>query len=146
MQYLCVPSFRNYGLSEKNILPESIARNHEALQIYNSSFSDNYLFYNKLCSMGINKEILVYLFLSGNYINFITTMNARQLLNFFKLRTCNRAQWEIRKHAIKMLKLVKKIAPNIFKKAPPCYCLNKCTEGNLSCKMQKETVEYFSNI
>lgn len=49
----------------------------------------------------------------------ILTMNARSLLNFFHLRCCNRAQWEIRDVATQMLKLVKPIAPTIFAKAGP---------------------------
>ena len=36
----------------------------------------------------------------------IMTMNTRSLYNFFELRCCNRAQWEIRALAIEMLKLV----------------------------------------
>ena len=31
------------------------------------------------------------------------TMNARELLHFFSLRCCNRAQWEIREMAVEML-------------------------------------------
>lgn len=53
--------------------------------------------------------------------SFIVTMNARSLLNFFKLRCCNRAQWEINSLACEMLKIVSRIAPAIFKNAgPPC--------------------------
>ena len=38
----------------------------------------------------------------------MVTMNARELQHFFRQRCCNRAQWEIRAMAEKMLKLVKK--------------------------------------
>lgn len=63
----------------------------------------------------------------------IVTMNARSLLNFFKHRCCNRAQWEIRDVAEQMLKLVCKVSPNIFKNAGPS-CLNgKCPEGKMTC-------------
>ena len=55
------------------------------------------------------------------------TMNARSLLNFFRLRCCNRAQWEIREVAEQMLALVKPIAPTIFAKAGPC------PEGRMTC-------------
>lgn len=47
----------------------------------------------------------------------IVTMNARELLHFFKIRCCNRAQWEIRELANRMLELVYPIAPNLFAKA-----------------------------
>lgn len=63
----------------------------------------------------------------------VITMNARSLLNFFKLRCCNRAQDEIRAVADEMLKLCKKTAPLIFKYAgAPCMYGN-CTEGKMCC-------------
>lgn len=63
----------------------------------------------------------------------IVTMNIRSLLNFFKHRCCNRAQWEIRNVANEMLAIVKEIAPNVFKNAGP-PCLNgACPEGKMSC-------------
>lgn len=69
----------------------------------------------------------------------IMTMNARSLLNFFKLRCCNRAQWEIRQLADAMLKLAKQAAPNLFKYAGPSCVTGKCGEGRMSCgKPRKE--------
>ena len=63
----------------------------------------------------------------------IVTMNARELFNFFKLRCCNRAQWEIREVAWRMLELVLQVAPNIFADCgAPCVA-GKCTEGQMSC-------------
>ena len=49
----------------------------------------------------------------------VVTMNARSLMNFFQLRCCNRAQWEIRELAEKMFALVYPVAPHIFAKAAP---------------------------
>jgi thymidylate synthase (FAD) (EC 2.1.1.148) len=46
-------------------------------------------------------------------------MNARELYNFFALRLCSRAQWEIRAVAWKMLEEVKKVHPRLFKYAGP---------------------------
>ena len=40
----------------------------------------------------------------------IVTFNARSLMNFFTLRCCRRAQWEIQDVAIQMLRLVKQAA------------------------------------
>ena len=44
----------------------------------------------------------------------VMTMNCRSLQNFFNLRCCNRAQWEIRAVADEMLRLVLPLAPHIF--------------------------------
>lgn len=69
---------------------------------------------------------------------FIMTMNARELLHFFSLRCCNRAQWEIREMAWKMLALVMKAAPNIFSSAGPGCVADKCPEGKMTCGMAAE--------
>jgi len=71
----------------------------------------------------------------------IMTMNARALYNFFKLRTCDRAQWEIRALAEEMLELLKEVSPVLFKKAgPPCVYGGRCTEGKMSCGKIKQTI------
>ena len=63
----------------------------------------------------------------------IVTMNARTLMNFFKERCCNRAQWEIRDVANQMLDIVLDVAPNIFAKAGAPCTFGKCPEGKMSC-------------
>lgn len=76
----------------------------------------------------------------------IITMNARELLHFFRVRCCNRAQWEIRSMAIEMLRLVKAVSPNIFKDAGP-GCLNgKCPEGKMTCGKMEEVRECFRKL
>ncbi len=63
----------------------------------------------------------------------VVTMNARSLMNFFQHRCCTRAQWEIRALADEMLRLVKEVAPTLFKKAgPPCVS-GPCPEGKMTC-------------
>ncbi len=76
----------------------------------------------------------------------VVTMNARELLHFFRVRCCNRAQWEIRDMATEMLREVKKIAPVIFKGAGPGCLLGKCPEGKMGCGKQKEVSEFFKKI
>lgn len=69
----------------------------------------------------------------------VVTMNARSLRNFFKLRCCNRAQWEIRALAEEMFRLVYPIAPAIFDAAgPSCVACGRCTEGKMTCGRMKE--------
>ena len=63
----------------------------------------------------------------------MVTMNARELLNFFSLRCCNRAQWEIRELADEMLRQVRMICPNLFYLAGPACVRGKCSEGAMSC-------------
>jgi thymidylate synthase (FAD) len=77
----------------------------------------------------------------------VCTFNARSLLNLFKMRCCERAQWEIRKVATEMLILVRKVAPNIFTSVgPTCFMTNLCSEGKLSCGKRDEMIEKFKNL
>lgn len=56
------------------------------------------------------------------------TMNARELLHFFDLRCCNKAQWEIRHLAWLMLEECRIIAPETFKRAGPSCAHGPCPE------------------
>ena len=63
----------------------------------------------------------------------VMTMNARSLHNFFRLRCCRRAQWEIRALAEEMLRLVLPVAPHLFGKAGPACLEGPCPEGRMCC-------------
>ena len=77
----------------------------------------------------------------------LVTMNARELNNFFKLRCCTRAQWEIRQVADEMLKLVYPIAPHLFKDAGPgCLAGKGCTEGSMTCGLMPQVQDKYKNI
>ena len=76
----------------------------------------------------------------------ILTMNARELHYFFRLRCCNRAQWEIRAMAIEMLKKVKTIAPTLFEDAGPACITGPCPEGAMSCGKIRSVRHFFKNL
>jgi len=76
----------------------------------------------------------------------IITMNARELLHFFSLRCCNRAQWEIREVAWKMLVLCRQAAPAIFKNAGPSCLSGTCSEGTKSCKKMEEVRAFAATL
>lgn len=77
----------------------------------------------------------------------VVTMNARSLYNFFRHRCCNRAQWEIRRLAEEMLKLVYQVAPNLFAASgPSCVCTGSCPEGNMSCGKCREMQEKYRQL
>lgn len=76
----------------------------------------------------------------------IITMNARELLHFFSVRCCERAQWEIRDMATGMLKLARNVIPSIFSKSGPNCIEGPCTEGDMYCGKLKEVREKFGNL
>lgn len=73
----------------------------------------------------------------------VMTANARSLRNFFRLRCCNRAQWEIRALAEAMYKLVYAVAPTLFGKCGPACVDGACSEGNMSCGKATEVREHY---
>ncbi len=68
----------------------------------------------------------------------MVTMNARELLHFFRLRCCQRAQWEIRSLADEMLIIVREKSPYIFGGAGPGCLAGTCPEGKMSCGRVEE--------
>lgn len=73
----------------------------------------------------------------------ILTMNARTLMHFFKHRCCDRAQWEIRDMADKMLSLVKEVSPTLFKFAGPNCVSGPCPEGAMTCGKASEKKAHY---
>lgn len=101
----------------KPIIPPSVEKRDEGLikEAYKQAY-DNYF---KLLQSGVPEEDARYVLPNGVNTNIVVTMNARELYNFFGLRLCSRAQWEIRVIAWKMLEEVKKVHPRLFKYAGP---------------------------
>jgi len=117
------------------VIPPKIAENEQALKKANEFIEYNTKIIQELLNMGIPFEDVRMLSPQGIKTNIIVTMNARELLHFFNLRCCGRAQWELREVANEMLRQVKKVAPTIFEKAGPnCVSLGFCPEGELKPK------------
>ena len=76
----------------------------------------------------------------------IVTMNARSLMNFFHHRCCNRAQWEIRELADRMLAECAAAAPHLFKNAGPSCVAGACPEGKMTCGKIVEMREKYRKL
>lgn len=118
----------------KYVVPESIAANQDALDAYESFMDRANLVYTYLRSCGIPAEDARFVLPNACETRLIVTMNARELLHFFSLRCCQRAQWEIRAVADEMLRLCREVAPTIFAKAGPGCVRGRCPEGEMGCK------------
>jgi thymidylate synthase (FAD) len=109
--------------------PETIKSNDAAFSYYENVMYGLALAYQRFLDYGIPKEDARYILPNACTTQLVMTMNARELLHFFRLRCCNRAQWEIRELANKMLELCKKVAPVLFEKAgAPCE-YGECPEA-----------------
>ena len=116
------------------ILPPSVAANPSAKERFEGLMEEIRTVYGELTAMGVHQEDARYCLANATETKILVTMNARALFNFFELRCCARAQWEIRKMAELMLQQVKAVSPALFDKAgPTCISGGYCREGDLSC-------------
>jgi thymidylate synthase (FAD) len=129
-----------------SIMPDTIAANPDARQIFAFMSETVHKAYAQLVDLGIPPEDARYILPNATESKIIMTMNARELLHFFALRCCQRAQWEIREMAIEMLCLVKNIAPVIFRDAGPGCIGAPCPEGEYCCGQTQEVREFFKNL
>ena len=128
------------------VIPPSIKNDGEAKKAFVKAMKDAQEVYNdlreKLGALGLKGEAANqdarFVLPNAAETKIMVTMNARELLHFFRVRCCNRAQWEIREMAELMLKRVKKAAPVIFEKAGPGCLYAACPEGEYSCGKIKE--------
>lgn len=87
--------------------------------------------YSQGLTIGVPEEELRYMKPQGTEFKAIIGMNARALFEFFGERCCMNAQAEIRDMAYKMLRLCKKVAPDLFEDAgAKCKSLMYCPENS----------------
>lgn len=160
-------------VKEKNfsyVTPPEISADPEALKLYEESMQqaeDAYhkiadklsaRYFSELTANGVDEktarrnaekkaiEDARFVLPNACETKMIMTINARSLMNFFRHRCCNRAQWEIQDVADQMLALVSKVAPNIFKTSGPPCLVGHCPEGKMSCGKIKEVREKYAQM
>ena len=109
------------------VIPDTI-RNSEFLAEVESTMRYVMNLYQRMLDAGIPTEDSRYITPQAVPTQLIFTMNVRELLHFFSLRCCNRAQWEIRRLADEMLKICIHVAPKLFEDAGPGCVFGKCPE------------------
>ena len=122
------------------VLPQSVADAGVAEE-FGQAVEAAFAAYRKLVDAGVPAEDARYLLPNACETKIVTTMNIRELLHFFSLRCCNRAQWEIRAVACRMLELARPTAPFIFAQAGPGCVRGACPEGKMSCGRPWQRVE-----
>lgn len=114
------------------VIPPSIGSDHELKKEFEALMEQIWASYRKMADK-VPVEDARYVLPNACTTNIAVTMNARELWHFFTLRTCRRAQWEIREVADEMLRQVKLISPHIFSEAGPPCVRGPCPEEKLSC-------------
>lgn len=115
------------------VTPPTVSASEETQHVFEEAIEAVIEGYQKLLDAGIPAEDARYLLPNAAETKIAITMNIRELLHFFSLRCCNRAQWEIRELAHRMLELVRPTAPYIFMDAGAPCIRGKCPEGKMTC-------------
>lgn len=123
----------------------SYAKSKQAREEYITSYLVSCDKYNELIDLEEDKENARMVLPNAALTTIMFTANARELMHFFNLRCCIRAQKEIRTLANTMLKQVKEVAPLIFKYAGASCVKGYCTEGSKSCHKAPTIQELINN-
>ena len=127
-------------LDERVVTPESIA-NNKSFETLIQQASEAY---QRLVEQEIPREDARFVLPNAVESSLLMTMEGRSLMHFIGLRTCNRAQWEIRKLADMMLAQLREVEPRVFNNAGPyCFQLGYCPEGRHTCGKMKEALERY---
>lgn len=131
------------------IPPKIAALGSEAVKVYAAQMEQIGLWYDEwLQRLNVaypedkNEEDARFVLPNACQTKLLVTMNDRELRHFFSLRTCRRAQWEIRAMADEMLRICKAEAYDLFKDAGPGCVRGACPEGKMSCKKPRRLEEW----
>lgn len=115
------------------VTPPSVAEDPAVAEAFAAATRAAFDAYRALVDAGVPAEDARYLLPNAMETKIVVTMNIRELLHFFELRCCKRAQWEIRDLALLMLALVEPTAPYIFMDAGASCRRGPCREGTMTC-------------
>ena len=122
------------------VKPGSVSESLEASRVFDEAMAAAEDAYAALLELDVPAEDARFVLPNAAETKIVVTMNVRELLHFFGLRCCNRAQWEIRELALKMLELVRPTAPYVFVDAGAPCVRGACPEGKMTCGEPYERV------
>ncbi len=115
------------------IVPATVASDSQLQAVFNAAIDSAYTTYSQLVDAGVPAEDARYVLPNACASKIVVTMNIRELLHFFELRCCRRAQWEIQDLANRMLELAGPTAQYIFMDAGAACRRGPCREGKMTC-------------
>ncbi len=118
------------------VIPDGIKEDPELLAEWKELMKKSIELYRKSIERGRHREDARFILPQAVRTKIVVTMNLRELKHFLGLRACERAQWEIREIAWKMLEEIAKneeLRPIIkwAKLGPRCIQIGYCPEGEL---------------
>jgi thymidylate synthase (FAD) len=122
-----------YDDEPRFVVPPTVAGDADMSAQFDAAVRAAHAAYRELVEAGIPAEDARYLLPNATETKIVVTMNVRELLHFFELRCCKRAQWEIRELALRMLELAMPTAPYVFMDAGASCRRGPCREGAMTC-------------
>lgn len=110
------------------VVPESVREDAEKKALFDRIVNCAFETYNELVELGVPKEDARYILPHGWETELTMTMNGRELNHFISIRSCRRAQWEIRNLALRLYGLVQPLGPSLFENALPGCLKGGCRE------------------
>ena len=129
---------KNFGY----VVPPSIAADKEMRAEFERCMEEIQQSYQALLARFAEKDVIGerahedarFVLPQAGESKIVVTMNCRELLHFFAQRCCQRAQWEIRALANRMLEICReKLHPVFENGGAKCERLGYCPEGKFSC-------------
>jgi len=114
------------GAFEGFVTPPSIAKNTQAIDIFELGMKRIGQAYSDLVELGIPAEDARFVLPNAMPTNFQVMVNLAELLHICDLRLCHRAQWEIRYMVGLMRAEVRKVVPDLARVMQP-----KCGEHRM---------------
>jgi thymidylate synthase (FAD) len=128
------------------VTPPSIAARPELAARFEGLLAEIHQAYSAFLDAGVPAEDARFILPNAAETKIVVTMNARELRHFFALRCCRRAQWEIRRMAVEMLRLARRTAPLLFAGAGPGCLAGACPEGRMSCGEMADVRQEFTDL
>jgi len=131
--------YQNYEDYSANVID---SLDPQLKKLYKESIERSIDDYKMLMELGMKKYEARQVLPNGMQNNLMITINARSLINLFRLRLCYRATEEIRVVTTKMYNLCLNHFPELFQYiGPPCVMSNKCNQGKMTCGFTKAHIE-----
>ena len=105
-------------------------------RLYEESTAQAYKTYELLLANGVPKEEARQVLPNAACVNYLWTIDARNLFFFLRQRLCNRNVLEMRIFANKVLDHVQMHFPELFEHAGPQCHAGKCKQGFMQCKQR----------
>jgi len=118
----------------RHVTPPSIKRDPKLEEDFRQHMAESRQLYERLREAGVPREDARFVLPQATASSIVMSKNARAWLEWFEIRMCTRAQWEIRTLAQRILDELHPLAPHLFANSgPPCEVKGLCHEGDHSC-------------